>query len=192
MIFLSSEKFLISQMRLVELIEVSIMIRYEERSMSKLRIWTPSAVGGKWPCGKLNLSGIVPYHKHYPTYKPWKPTKLWDVQAPTFSRHSTQRWRWRCQPYRPAALYPEYRIWDVQPVLPSRRKLIWRHPCESIKTSTTSRVVDLQYRHALLLVACAGAVITEINEAPSHDHVSISKSLSFTALLRAFHASLIT
>jgi hypothetical protein len=31
---------------------------------------------------------------------------LWDVEAPTFSRQSVHRWRWGCQPYAPAALYP--------------------------------------------------------------------------------------
>jgi hypothetical protein len=31
---------------------------------------------------------------------------LWDVKAPTFSRQSAHRWRWGCQPYALAALYP--------------------------------------------------------------------------------------
>jgi hypothetical protein len=32
---------------------------------------------------------------------------LWDVEAPTFSRQSAHRWRWGCQPYAPAAVYPQ-------------------------------------------------------------------------------------
>jgi hypothetical protein len=35
---------------------------------------------------------------------------LWDVEAPTFSRQSAHRWRWGCQPYAPAALYPPGRF----------------------------------------------------------------------------------
>jgi hypothetical protein len=32
---------------------------------------------------------------------------LWDVEAPTFSWKSAHRWRWGCQPYGSAALYPQ-------------------------------------------------------------------------------------
>jgi hypothetical protein len=38
-------------------------------------------------------------------YRPWRIIEVWDVEAPTFSRKSTHRWRWRCQPYALAALY---------------------------------------------------------------------------------------
>jgi hypothetical protein len=31
--------------------------------------------------------------KSYPCNRPWKPIGLWDVQASTFSRQSTHRWR---------------------------------------------------------------------------------------------------
>jgi hypothetical protein len=31
---------------------------------------------------------------------------LWEVEAPTFSRKSTHRWRWRCQPYTPGRPLP--------------------------------------------------------------------------------------
>jgi hypothetical protein len=41
----------------------------------------------------------------YPCNRPWRPTWLWDVEDPTFSRQSAHIWRWRCQPYAPAALY---------------------------------------------------------------------------------------
>jgi hypothetical protein len=40
----------------------------------------------------------------YPCSSPWMPRGLWDVEAPTFSRQSVQRWRWS-QPYTSAALY---------------------------------------------------------------------------------------
>jgi hypothetical protein len=34
--------------------------------------------------------------------RPWRPIGMWNIQAPTFSRQSTHRWRWGCQPYEPA------------------------------------------------------------------------------------------
>jgi hypothetical protein len=40
----------------------------------------------------------------------WRPIGLWDVEAPTFSIQSAHRWRWGCQPYAPAALYPPGRF----------------------------------------------------------------------------------
>jgi hypothetical protein len=42
--------------------------------------------------------------------RPWRLIGLWDVEAPTFSRQSAHRWRWGCQPYAPAALYPSGRF----------------------------------------------------------------------------------
>jgi hypothetical protein len=36
---------------------------------------------------------------------------LWAVEAPTFSRQSAHRWRESCQPYEPAALYPQDGSW---------------------------------------------------------------------------------
>jgi hypothetical protein len=44
--------------------------------------------------------------KLHPCNRPWRPMGLWDVEAPIFSRHSARRWRWGCQSYAPAALYP--------------------------------------------------------------------------------------
>jgi hypothetical protein len=37
--------------------------------------------------------------------RPWRPIGLWDVEAPKFSRQSTQRWRKDCQPYASVVLY---------------------------------------------------------------------------------------
>jgi hypothetical protein len=42
--------------------------------------------------------------------RPWRPIGLWDVETPTYSRQSAHRWRWGCQPYAPAALYPTRKI----------------------------------------------------------------------------------
>jgi hypothetical protein len=39
----------------------------------------------------------------YPCNRQWRPIGLWDVEAPTFSRQSTHRWRWGCQPYASAS-----------------------------------------------------------------------------------------
>jgi hypothetical protein len=48
--------------------------------------------------------------KSYPYNRPWRPIGLWDVETPTFSRQSAHRWRWCCQPYAPAVLYPPGRF----------------------------------------------------------------------------------
>jgi hypothetical protein len=45
--------------------------------------------------------------ENYPCNRPCRPIGLGDVEAPTFSRQSAHRWRWGCQPYAPAALYPQ-------------------------------------------------------------------------------------
>jgi hypothetical protein len=37
----------------------------------------------------------------------WRPIGVWEVEAPTSSRQSAHRWRQGCQPYAPAALYPQ-------------------------------------------------------------------------------------
>jgi hypothetical protein len=47
--------------------------------------------------------------QHYPCSRLWRPTGLWDIEAPTFFRQSAHRWRWG-QPYAPAALYPPGRF----------------------------------------------------------------------------------
>jgi hypothetical protein len=46
----------------------------------------------------------------YPCNRLWRPMGLWDVEAPIFSRQSSHRWRWGCQPYAPVALYPPGRF----------------------------------------------------------------------------------
>jgi hypothetical protein len=45
-----------------------------------------------------------------PCNRPWMPIGFCDVEAPTFSTQSAHRWRWGCQPYAPAALYPPGRF----------------------------------------------------------------------------------
>jgi hypothetical protein len=58
------------------------------------------------------LNGCVFLHKVkgkdiHPCYRPWRPTGLRDVEAPTLLRQTANRWRQGCQPYAPAALYPQ-------------------------------------------------------------------------------------
>jgi hypothetical protein len=43
--------------------------------------------------------------------RPWRPRGLWDVEAPIFSGQSAHIWRWGCQPYAPAAIYPQENSW---------------------------------------------------------------------------------
>jgi hypothetical protein len=47
----------------------------------------------------------------HPCNRPWRPIGLWEVEAPTFSRQSAHGWWWGCQPYAPAALYPQEDSW---------------------------------------------------------------------------------
>jgi hypothetical protein len=50
--------------------------------------------------------------KSYPCNRPWRPIGLWVVEAPTLSTQSAHRWQWSCQPYVPAALYPQEDSWQ--------------------------------------------------------------------------------
>jgi hypothetical protein len=45
---------------------------------------------------------------------PRRPIGLPGIEAPIFSRQSAHRWRWGCQPYEPAALYPHRQIPGTQ------------------------------------------------------------------------------
>jgi hypothetical protein len=45
------------------------------------------------------------YGNSYPCNRLWRPIGLWDVEARTFSRQWSHRWRWDCQPYASATLY---------------------------------------------------------------------------------------
>jgi hypothetical protein len=44
-------------------------------------------------------------------YSPWRPVGLREVDASTFFWHSAHRWRQGCQPYAPAAIYPDEDSW---------------------------------------------------------------------------------
>jgi hypothetical protein len=50
-------------------------------------------------------------NKSYPCNRPWRPIRLLDVEAPTFSRKLAHRWQWDCQPQAPAALYTQEDSW---------------------------------------------------------------------------------
>jgi hypothetical protein len=44
-------------------------------------------------------------NKSYPCIRPWRPLRLWDVQAPTFSTKSVNRWQSGCRLHAPATLH---------------------------------------------------------------------------------------
>jgi hypothetical protein len=45
--------------------------------------------------------------KDIPVTGPWRPIGLREVKAPTLLRQTANRWWQGCQPYGPAALYPQ-------------------------------------------------------------------------------------
>jgi hypothetical protein len=52
--------------------------------------------------GSTDIHGEVRLlDEKYPCNRPWRPWVLWDIEASTFFRQSTHRWRWGCQPYAP-------------------------------------------------------------------------------------------
>jgi hypothetical protein len=73
------------------------------------------AQSGKWeyagiPCHINKFCQCLGKGLSYPCGRLWRPIGLWDIQAPTFSRQLAHTWRWGCQPYAPAALYPPRKI----------------------------------------------------------------------------------
>jgi hypothetical protein len=72
--------------------------------------------------------------------KRWRPIRLWNVEAPTFSREMAHRWRWGCQPYAPAALYP---LGSFQVLISVRgwvdpRAIVWLEGLGELKNLVTS------------------------------------------------------
>jgi hypothetical protein len=61
---------------------------------------------------KYFLITILSYllYKCFPCNRLWRPTGLWGIEAPIFSRQSVHRWWWGCQPYLLATLYPPGRF----------------------------------------------------------------------------------
>jgi hypothetical protein len=83
------------------------------------RFWTRAAEVGsrRLTAWALVVVVVVPAAKKkknrqsYPCNRPWRrPIGLWD-KVPTFSRQSAHRRRRSCEPYTPAALYPQEDHW---------------------------------------------------------------------------------
>jgi hypothetical protein len=68
-----------------------------------------SAVLNRAVTALIDFSGSK--KKSYPCKRPWKPIGLRNVQAPTFFRRSTHKWRQGCQPYSPVAHYTQNNCW---------------------------------------------------------------------------------
>jgi hypothetical protein len=101
--------------------------------------------------------------KSSPCNKPRGPISLWDLEAPTFSLdHQAHRWRWGCQSYAPAALYPSesflvlisVRSW-VDP-----RAIVRLEGLGQLKTSTSSGFEPVIFR---LITRAPHQVPTVIN-----------------------------
>jgi hypothetical protein len=66
--------------------------------------FTPVAFN-PWEADDLSFMSI------YPCNRLWRPTGCERSRIPHFSTQSAHRWRWGCQPYLPAALYPQEGSW---------------------------------------------------------------------------------
>jgi hypothetical protein len=77
---------------------IPVGMRYTKEQITD--IWVP----------KLCI-GHTDNRNSYPCNRPWRPIRLWDVEAATFSRQSAHRWRWGSQPYAPSALYTQEDSW---------------------------------------------------------------------------------
>jgi hypothetical protein len=70
---------------------------------------------------KSSTSVVNTWKESFTFNRPWGLTGLWDVEVATFSRQSAHKWRWGCQPYEPAAIYPSGRslvLFSVKSVRP--------------------------------------------------------------------------
>jgi MoaA/NifB/PqqE/SkfB family radical SAM enzyme len=77
----------------------------------RYRSWTSARSSAYW--GSHSSASISPrkfWDKSYPCNRPWRPIKLWDVEAPTFFNQSAHRSRWGCQPHVLVALHPAGRF----------------------------------------------------------------------------------
>jgi hypothetical protein len=65
-----------------------------------------------WLLSNPSLFSVHYYYiyKSYPCNRPWRHIGLWDIEALTFPRQLAHKWRWGCQPYAPATLYPPGRF----------------------------------------------------------------------------------
>jgi hypothetical protein len=93
----------------------------------------------------LFLSSQYKRRWSYPCNRLWRPIGLWDVEAPTFSRHSAHRWRWGCQPYVPCRLLhlpprkipgTDFRDW----VDPSA--IVWLEGLDQLKNPVTTLGIE--------------------------------------------------
>jgi hypothetical protein len=62
-------------------------------------------------CSESDPQLLICCKLSYPCNRPWRPIGLWDIEASTFSRQSSHRWQWGCQPHAPATLYPHEDSW---------------------------------------------------------------------------------
>jgi hypothetical protein len=95
--------FIISTVRTLEpLIPWAMMLLSDWKQVSILLCWTlQKSVSFK----------ILLYVGKTVTNRQRRSMRLSDVKGPIFSRQSAHRWRWGCQPYALAALYPQEDFW---------------------------------------------------------------------------------
>jgi hypothetical protein len=91
----------------LHLLTKRLIVLYATLNRMNITYRTDQVVPRKW----VDLPFILLDKRYrYPCNRQWRPIGLWDVEADIFSRPSAHRWRWGCQPYAPAALYPTGRF----------------------------------------------------------------------------------
>jgi hypothetical protein len=90
--------------------------------------------------GSQRLTAWATARPSYPCNRPWRSIRLWEVEAPTFSRQSAHRRQWGCQPYASAALCPPGRFLVLISVRGwvNPRPIVWLEVLGQLKNPITS------------------------------------------------------
>jgi hypothetical protein len=132
--------------------------------------WTFVDDDHKWP--KID---------RYPYYRPCRPIRLREVKSPALLRQTANRWRQGCQPYAPAALYPQVsflrilvlisvRGWvDPRAIVPqvtetSRKyEYIWKYGLSNILTKNLRSEQDAQVQYQANIVLSRSSLLEGFN-----------------------------
>jgi hypothetical protein len=104
----------------------------------------------------VSRTRVKPVARPLPTYrtaqtrtKRTETSMPWVGFEPTFTKQSVHRWRWGCQPYAPAALYPQEDSWYsfVSEAESTPRAMLRLEGLGILKKSTSSGLEIAIFRH---------------------------------------------